>query len=161
MSKDSVEYISPPWNFSWVVKKEICASARPQTEANVAFLRNEGVDVLVTLSGETMPHHTAHEYFQCHLLHVEEFEDPSMEQINEFISICDKAREEKKIVCVHCRMGRGRTGVMLACYLMKYYGQAPDEATWNVRLMRPYSIETWEQERAVKKFRDFLAWGHL
>ncbi|KAG7156469.1 Dual specificity protein phosphatase 23-like [Homarus americanus] len=134
MSKDSVEYISPPWNFSWVVKKEICASARPQTEANVAFLRNEGVDVLVTLSGETMPHHTAHEYFQCHLLHVEEFEDPSMEQINEFISICDKAREEKK---------------------------APDEATWNVRLMRPYSIETWEQERAVKKFRDFLAWGHL
>ncbi|XP_045625438.1 dual specificity protein phosphatase 23 [Procambarus clarkii] len=155
------KYISPPWNFSWVVKEKICACAQPESKANVAFLRNEGVGVVVTLSEERQPHRSAHKYFKCHLIHIEEFEDPSMEQISKFISICDKAHEENKVVCVHCRMGRGRTGVMLACYLMKYYGQAPEAAIWNVRLMRPGSIETREQERAVKKFRDYIAWGHL
>lgn len=155
------EFASEPWNFSWVVRGEVCACAWPESQANIAFLRNEGVGVLVSLSMERQPHRSAHEHFQCHLIHVEEFEDPSMEQISQFISICDKAHEENKIVCVHCRMGRGRTGVMLACYLMKYYRQVPGEAMCNVRLMRPGSIETREQERAVMKFKDYLEWGHL
>ena len=64
-------------------------------------------------------------------------------------------------VCVHCRMGRGRTGVMLACYLIKYYCQHPSTAILNVRLKRPGSVETYGQEYAVTKFKDYLAWGHL
>ncbi|KAK3875450.1 hypothetical protein Pcinc_019662 [Petrolisthes cinctipes] len=154
-------YLSPPWNFSWVVKGEVCGSAWPESGANIAFLRSEGVGVIVTLSEERQPHPSAKGHLQCHVIPVEEFEDASMEQITHFISICEKARLEKKAVCVHCRMGRGRTGLMLACYLVKFYNQAPESAITNVRLMRPGSVETREQERAVKHFRDYLAWGHL
>lgn len=140
---------------------EICGSAWPQTKANVDYLRNEGVGVIISLSTERQPHSSAANTMDCHLIPVEEFEDPTMEQITQFLDICDKARQEKKSVCVHCRMGRGRTGVMLACYLIKFYSQPPSMALRNVRLMRPGSVETYEQERAVTQFRDYLEWGHV
>jgi atypical dual specificity phosphatase len=59
-------------------------------------------------------------------------------------------------VGVHCRMGRGRTGVMTACFLVHFYGQSPERAITNVRLMRPGSVETYEQEKAVVKYYDYL-----
>ncbi|ROT66950.1 dual specificity protein phosphatase 23 [Penaeus vannamei] len=152
----ALAFCSPPWNFSWVVKGEICACAWPESEANIAFLRSKGVRVLVCLSVERQPHRSAKKHMECHVIDVEEFEDPAVEQMSEFISICEKAREEKKVMCVHCRMGRGRTGVMLACYLVRFYQQEPSQAICNVRLMRPGSVETWDQERAVRNYRDYM-----
>ncbi|XP_063601732.1 dual specificity protein phosphatase 23-like [Penaeus indicus] len=154
--KNATTYCSPPWNFSWIVQEEICACAWPESEANIAFLRNKGVRVLVSLCVERRPHRSANKHMECHVIDVEEFEDPSVEQMKEFISICEKARVENKVVCVHCRMGRGRTGVMLACYLVRFYQQEPSQAICNVRLMRPGSVETWEQERAVRNYRDYM-----
>ncbi|KAB7504526.1 Dual specificity protein phosphatase 23 [Armadillidium nasatum] len=122
------------------------------------FLKDEGVKYLVTLSEEKIPHPSAKTVFSHHVIPVEEFEAPSMKDIEKFISICEKAREANEVVCVHCRMGRGRTGVMLACYLVKFYNQAPQTAAMNIRLMRPGSVETHEQMRSVKDFWDYLAY---
>lgn len=59
-------------------------------------------------------------------------------------------------VCVHCRLGRGRTGVMLACYLVKKHLMYPLAAVHFIREIRPYSVETSEQEQAVCKYSDHL-----
>lgn len=92
------EYVSPPWNFSWVVAGEVCGSAWPESKANIDFLRSEGVGVIVTLSQERRPHSSAEVHgIQCHVIDVEEFEEASVEQIAQFISICEKAREENKV----------------------------------------------------------------
>jgi hypothetical protein len=40
--------------------------------------------------------------------------------------------------------------------LLHFYGQSPEKAITNVRLMRPGSIETYEQEKAVVKYCDYL-----
>jgi protein tyrosine phosphatase len=59
-------------------------------------------------------------------------------------------------VGVHCRMGQGRTGVMSACFLVHFYDQSPEQAITNVRLLRPGSVETYEQEKAVVRYHDYL-----
>lgn len=49
-------------------------------------------------------------------------------------------------------MGRGRTGVMAACYLIKFKNMKPVNAIEFIRQSRPGSIETYSQEEAVMDY---------
>lgn len=53
-------------------------------------------------------------------------------------------------------MGRGRSGVMAACYYQQFHEMTPERAITTLRLQRPGSVETKEQERAILRFRDYL-----
>lgn len=55
-------------------------------------------------------------------------------------------------VAVHCMHGHGRTGTMLACYLVKTQKISGVDAIKKIREMRKGSIETQEQEKAVVQF---------
>ena len=59
---------------------------------------------------------------------------------------------------VHCELGLGRTGTMLACYLVSQgrEGYSAGRAILKTRRRRTESIETSEQERAVGNFERFL-----
>ena len=56
----------------------------------------------------------------------------------------------------HCFWGRGRTGTMLACYLVKDEGISAEDAIKRIRDLRPYSVETYEQEDAVIEYAEYL-----
>lgn len=45
---------------------------------------------------------------------------------------------------------------MLAAYLVGVLGIEPDVAIDEIRMKRPYSIETYEQEDAVRRFHDYV-----
>lgn len=81
-----------------------------------------------------------------------DFTPPSIEQIDQFVALVDKAKEDGRKVAVHCLMGQGRTGTMLACYYGKENGLTGEEAIKKIREMRPISIETTEQENIVKYY---------
>ncbi|NXG55965.1 DUS23 phosphatase, partial [Hemiprocne comata] len=49
-------------------------------------------------------------------------------------------------------LGHGRTGTMLACYLVKAEKMSAGDAIREIRQLRPGSIETREQEDAVIQF---------
>ena len=63
----------------------------------------------------------------------------------------DEALSLGESVVVHCAAGYGRTGTMLACYLV-HKGYGPTEAINEVRRKRPGSIETKEQENAIYEY---------
>lgn len=65
------------------------------------------------------------------------------------------ASQEGKIA-VHCHAGLGRTGVLLACFLLFTTQMTADQAILLVRGKRPNSIQTRGQLRCVRQFAQFL-----
>ena len=57
---------------------------------------------------------------------------------------------------MHCHWGLGRTGTMLAACLVALHHLSADDAIREIRRRRPYSIETCEQENAVRQFAQSL-----
>jgi cell division cycle 14 len=55
--------------------------------------------------------------------------------------ICEREVEEAKgVVAVHSKAGLGRTGTLIACYIMYKFDMDPLESIAWVRLCRPGSI---------------------
>jgi len=148
--------VDAPINFTWVIPDELCGMGWPKSRDQVRFLTEQGIEHLVTLSPEKIPPHYAFPDLQHTLIPVEDFTGPTIAEIQKFIEITDEARKEGMAVGVHCAEGRGRTGVMCACYLIYYYDMDAWDAIRIMRRQRPGSVERKVQEETVVRFYNLL-----
>ncbi|XP_053823255.1 dual specificity protein phosphatase 23 [Anomalospiza imberbis] len=148
-----------PPNFSWVVEGRLAGLAMPREPGHYRYLRERGVRHLVSLTERAPPHHGCCPQIQLHRLRVADFTPPSPEQIQSFLQIVEEANGRGEAVAVHCMLGHGRTGTLLACYLCKEQHLAAGDAIREIRRLRPGSIETAEQEQAVLRFCQCLCTG--
>ncbi len=148
-------------NFSWVVPDKLAGMAQPGSsnplDQDLATLQGHGIRLLVSLT-ETPTSPDAAAGYDIAVLHlpVIDFTAPTMEQLHTFVVQADASIEASLPVGVHCAAGKGRTGTFLAAWFV-FKGMTADEAIEEVRRLRPGSIETEEQEQAVRDFAVYLA----
>lgn len=144
--------MATPQGFSWIERPWLAALARPRSEEDLIWLREAGISVLITLTEDRLRRDWVE---QAGLLDfhepLEDMEPPTAEQLDRSVSAIRKAREQGFHVAVHCGAGLGRTGVVIAAYLVTQ-GMAAPAAISRIRKLRPNSVETTEQEEAVEAF---------
>lgn len=147
-------------NFSLVFEDKIAGSAHPGSGATLAgglaLLREKGFRAIISLTETTLDIPLLREFeFDYRHLPVMDFQPPSLEQIVEAVNFMEAHRKEGSGVLVHCAAGQGRTGTILAAYLVAT-GLDAEEAIRRLRRLRPGSIETAEQEKAIHAYERHL-----
>jgi len=139
-----------PRNFSWLRNAKIAGCARPETEDELKALKEQGIRSIISLTGiplnPEIVSKLGFDYLHSHVSGA-----PSTEQLLTIMQYIERQNALGKPVLVHCAEGRGRTGTALAAYLV-YHGYNAEEAIRVLREQRPGSIETLEQENAVRNF---------
>lgn len=79
----------------------------------------------------------------------------SLTTILDMVKVMSFAVQEGKMA-IHCHAGLGRTGVLVACYLVFTARMSADQAILFVRAKRPNSIQTRGQLLCVREFAQFL-----
>ena len=129
--------------------------AQPHPPELVA-LRDQGMGAIVSLTEEPMEVDAVLSAgLRYEHLPIADMHAPTSSDIVEFVTFVDNARKTGLATAVHCRAGLGRTGTMIASYLV-HEGESWETALARVRQQRPGSIETMSQEQAVRDFATML-----
>lgn len=146
-----------PSRFSWVVPYRIAAMANPaKLRKDLEFLKDQGINLIISLTIAPLKKYFIEEFgFEYKHIPIRDFEAPTPEQVDDFVATVCEAIEKGSKVLVHCLAGTGRTGTMLSCYLV-HEGMTAEQALQEIRRLRPGSVETPEQEEAVRAYEKRL-----
>lgn len=144
--------MAPPPGFSWIDKPLLAAMALPDSREDLEWLRLHGIEVVLSLTEAPLRRDWVNDAGIL-LVHepIDDMAAPPQDQLDRCVSAIARAQERNMGVAVHCGAGLGRTGVVIAAYLV-HRGQTPRDAIARVRRLRPGSIETEEQAEAVAEF---------
>ena len=142
-------------NFGWVLENELAGSQGPFSPLDLQFLHGQGVRAVIRMEEETIAADSGDIANLVDMFEpVPDFTAPKLDQIHRMVEFIDQQTREQKPVAVSCYAGIGRTGTVLACYLV-HRGEEPAEAIIRVRKLRPGSIQTPQQEAAVHQYAEW------
>nr|ABZ07232.1 putative dual specificity phosphatase, catalytic domain protein [uncultured marine crenarchaeote HF4000_ANIW133C7] len=144
-----------PDRFSWLIENKLAGSAIPTSIDEVQWLIEQGVKSIVTVREEPLDDDWIKDVNYLHIMS----NDMGVPEFNDLVHAVDfihRRITNKESVMVHCLAGLGRTGTVLASYLIKYQNMSADEAMKKVREQRPGSIQSYPQEEIIFQFAKSL-----
>jgi atypical dual specificity phosphatase len=149
--------------FYWIIDQQLAGCCRPgvlqaSAERDLAWLSERGIRALLTLTERPLDWESLDRYDLTYRhIPVTDFQAPTTHQMLEALSFIDQAIAENRAVAVHCMAGQGRTGTVLAAYLLRG-GQSATEAITTLRAVCPGAIESPPQVRALHDWANERPW---
>jgi atypical dual specificity phosphatase len=144
-----------PDNFSWIIEKKLAGSAIPTSKEEVDWLKEEGVKSIVTIREEPLDDDWIDDIEYLHI-HSNDMGVPEFDDLIFSVDYIHRRLENNEPVMVHCLAGLGRTGTILACYLIKHEKMSADDAITKIRKERSGSIQSYSQEEIIFRFEKFI-----
>lgn len=144
-----------PDNFSWIIEEKLAGSAIPTSKEEVDWVKQEGVKSIVTIREKPLEDEWIKDVNYLHV-HSNDMGIPEFSDLVNSVDFIHQRIANDEPVMVHCLAGLGRTGTILACYLIKYEDMAADDAIEKVRRERHGSIQSFSQEEIIFRFEKFV-----
>ena len=144
-----------PDNFSWIIEKKLAGSAIPTSKEEIDWVKQEGVKSIVTIREEPLEEEWLEDVNYLHI-HSNDMGVPEFDDLISSVDFLHQRITNDEPVMVHCLAGLGRTGTILACYLIKYEQMSADDAIQKVRNERHGSIQSFSQEEIIFRFEKSL-----
>lgn len=165
---------------SWVIPGYLAASALPKRNEQLRLFELYNINRIITLMIEEEIDHNQRDNITLDIVRfkVPNYEPPTLNEMIEIVRLMEESMSNGKGILVHCG-GKGRTGVAIACYLVKNGlshipnnnmnnnmtnnmtnitepSMTPSEAINILRKTRSKSLETPQQEDFVKQYYNYL-----
>ncbi len=147
--------VKRPTNFSWLLQGKLAGSGMPTSYEEINWITKQGVRSIVTMTEQGLPDSWVQGLEYLHIP-TEDLSAPDIEKIVAAVDFIDEKIKNNEPVMVHCAAGIGRTGTILACYLIKHQKMSAKEAIEKIREERPGSIQSESQEIAISTYEKFL-----
>ena len=144
-----------PDNFSWLLENKLAGSAIPTSIDEVQWVIDQGVKSIITVREEPLDESWIKDVKYLHI-HSNDMGVPEFVDLVSSVDFIHNRITNDEPVMVHCLAGMGRTGTLLACYLVKHQKMSADEAIQKVRTERPGSIQSFPQEEIIFQFAKSL-----
>ena len=144
-----------PDNFSWIIEKKLAGSAIPTSKEEIDWVKQEGVKSIVTIREEPLEEEWLEDVNYLHI-HSNDMGVPEFDDLINSVDFLHQRITNDEPVMVHCLAGLGRTGTILACYMIKYEQMSADDAIQKVRNERHGSIQSFSQEEIIFRFEKSL-----
>ena len=141
-----------PTGFVWVEKGKLAGSGYPASKRQLEWVRSQGIDSVLTLTESPLPEELT-DGVEMEFLHVPmgDHKGPSQADLAKAATIVQERLAAGKKVMVHCLAGEGRTGCVLAAYMIRSRDVDAPKALEIIRGAKREFVE-WSQEKAVYEF---------
>lgn len=159
-AEDAVPASRGPNGFAWLVPGRLAGTPWPgvvhDMDADLKALRRCGITLLITLTEKDFPQDAlARNGLKNFHLPVYDHESPTVAQIQMLLARMSASLRRGEVLAVHCLAGQGRTGTVLAAWLVRE-GLTAEEALRRVRLIDAQYVQSEVQEALLHEYENAL-----
>jgi len=147
--------MSVPKNFSWLIENKLAGSGLPNTKEEMSWILTQKITSIITLTEQSLPESFTQKVDYLHAP-TEDFSPSDLKKIDSVVDFIHQNITNDKPSMVHCAGGFGRTGTILASYLVKHQNYSARDAIEKVRRERKGSIQNESQEMAIIEYEKYL-----
>ena len=164
LPNEARQYLSDsfgPRGFLWLIPGELAGTPMPgiffEPDYDLKALHRVGIRHLISLMESNPPVETNASYgLTTSWFSVVDMEAPSFVQAKELCAHIDEQLRIGQPTAVHCRAGMGRTGTIMATYLI-WKGKSALEALEQARSVEPRWVQSQQQVVFLEEFEQFLS----